>query len=243
MSISDDGGSKASTTSTATVAFLDAALSATGVAVSSDIEGNSTGTVTVATFTDGNPSATTADFTATIISWGDGTTSTGTVSETGSTFSVSGSHTYSDEGTDTISVLDQRRRRQHGEHHLDRHGRRCGAQRHREERQRHRGHRPHRDGGHLHPDGNPSATTADFAATINRPGDQAHRRPAPPAERQQFLVSGSAALVDEAHRHDQRRPGDGGSRRARLDRHGRRCALSATGVERSATSRAIRPAP
>src|SRR6202035_3724335 len=90
VSISDDCGSTAGTPSTSTV--TDAALTATGVAVS-DIEGHSTGTVPVATFTDGNPLATTADFTATI-TWGDSTTSSGSVSETGSTFTVSGRHTY-----------------------------------------------------------------------------------------------------------------------------------------------------
>jgi hypothetical protein len=53
----------------------------------------------VATFTDANPGATTADFTATI-NWGDGTTSSGTVSgPTGGPFTVSGTHTYPSSGT------------------------------------------------------------------------------------------------------------------------------------------------
>ena len=99
VTIKDDGGSTASTTSTATVA--DAALTATGVDVSA-IEGNAV-TATVATFTDANPLATTADFTATI-TWGDGTTSTGTITEKNGVFSVTGTHTYTDESTDPISV-------------------------------------------------------------------------------------------------------------------------------------------
>ena len=52
----------------------------------------------VTTFTDANPTATAADFMATI-NWGDGTSSAGTVTQTGTvlggtTFSVSGSHPY-----------------------------------------------------------------------------------------------------------------------------------------------------
>lgn len=55
----------------------------------------------VATFTDTNPLATTADFTATI-NWGDSSTSSGTVSgSTGGPFTVSGSHTYANTGTFT----------------------------------------------------------------------------------------------------------------------------------------------
>jgi hypothetical protein len=58
----------------------------------------------VAAFTDANPYATTADFTATI-DWGDGSTSAGTVSgPTGGPFTVSGSHTYASTGPESISV-------------------------------------------------------------------------------------------------------------------------------------------
>ncbi len=101
VTINDDGGSTATDGGTTTVA--DAALTATGKNVSAT-EGSSTGTVTVATFTDANPNAPTTDFTATI-NWGDGgATSTGTVTESSGVFSVSGSHTYAAQGTDTISV-------------------------------------------------------------------------------------------------------------------------------------------
>ena len=60
----------------------------------------------VATFSDPDPNATAADYAATI-DWGDGTlpTSPGTVSgPTGGPFTVSGSHTYADEGTYTVLV-------------------------------------------------------------------------------------------------------------------------------------------
>ena len=85
-------------------------------------EGSSTGTVTVATFTDANPSATAGDFTATI-NWGDGTSSSGTITEDPNTkiFSVNGAaHTYTEEGQYTITVDDRRRRRQHDDR--DQHG-------------------------------------------------------------------------------------------------------------------------
>ena len=54
--------------------------------------------MTVATFTDANPNATVSDFTATI-TWGDGSTSAGTVVATGNGFAVNGAHTYADEGS------------------------------------------------------------------------------------------------------------------------------------------------
>jgi hypothetical protein len=59
---------------------------------------------TVATFTDDNPDATPADFTATI-DWGDGTgTTSGTIGLASAAFTVNGSHTYADEGTFTVTV-------------------------------------------------------------------------------------------------------------------------------------------
>jgi len=62
--------------------------------------------VTVATFTSGDGSASPDDFNATI-NWGDGSTSQGTVSESGNTYIVSGSHTYQSLGyyNFTVSVI------------------------------------------------------------------------------------------------------------------------------------------
>jgi hypothetical protein len=62
----------------------------------------------VATFTDANQGAPVSDFTAEI-NWGDGTSSAGTVTAEGGTpngglFSVSGTHTYDEEGAYLISV-------------------------------------------------------------------------------------------------------------------------------------------
>ena len=58
--------------------------------------------VRVASFTTATPGDT---FSATI-NWGDGTTTTGTIASTGpGSFDVTGSHTYSEDGTDSGSVL------------------------------------------------------------------------------------------------------------------------------------------
>src|SRR5207253_5872305 len=57
----------------------------------------------VATFTDANPFFTTADFTATI-AWGDGNTSSGAVALASGTFTVSGTHTYAEEGTYAVAI-------------------------------------------------------------------------------------------------------------------------------------------
>jgi hypothetical protein len=58
----------------------------------------------VATFVDDNPTATPADFTATI-DWGDGSgTSMGTIASSSAAFTVLGNHTYADECTCTATV-------------------------------------------------------------------------------------------------------------------------------------------
>jgi hypothetical protein len=103
VSISDKGGSPASASPTATVGV--AGLTATGTNISL-VEGVSF-TGQVATFTDANPTAPLADFSATI-NWGDGTaTSSGTVTQpggVGTTFVVSGTHTYAEKGVHTFTV-------------------------------------------------------------------------------------------------------------------------------------------
>jgi len=58
----------------------------------------------VATFSDSNSGDTPASFTATI-RWGDGLTTPGAVSGGAGTFTVSGGHTYADEGNDPASVI------------------------------------------------------------------------------------------------------------------------------------------
>jgi len=97
VSIADAGGSATS----ATTSLQTSTVSVQAAAPSGVIEGTSF-SGPVASFTDGNASDTAADFTATI-NWGDGQSSAGTVSGNGP-FTVSGSHTYAEDGAYTITV-------------------------------------------------------------------------------------------------------------------------------------------
>ena len=83
------------------VVVADAALSATGRTIIS----TQTFSGTVASFTDADPAGVVADYSATI-SWGDGATSPGIVAAGGSSFIVTGSHTYAASalGPQTITV-------------------------------------------------------------------------------------------------------------------------------------------
>jgi uncharacterized repeat protein (TIGR01451 family) len=90
-------------TSTATI--QDASLFVSGQDLSIP-EGSSLAT-TIASFTDGNPNARLSDFTATIL-WGDGSSSTGQIVQSGGSFLVQGSHVYAEDGvyTATVTVRD-----------------------------------------------------------------------------------------------------------------------------------------
>lgn len=88
---------------TISVADADTTLTGTGTPVSATEQSSFTGQI--ATFTDNNTSADPADFTA-VIDWGDGTSATTTsVTGSGGTLTVSGTHTYADEGTFTPVVV------------------------------------------------------------------------------------------------------------------------------------------
>jgi hypothetical protein len=90
------------TVANSTAMVADAALSATGVNISST-EGAAFSGV-VATFTDADPNAMAGDFTATI-TWGDSNTSTGMITVNGSGgFNVTGSNTYAEEGSYAVIV-------------------------------------------------------------------------------------------------------------------------------------------
>jgi hypothetical protein len=91
----------------ATASIADATLTATGRVFTATENAQFSGT-TVASFTDANPNAAIGDFTATI-DWGDGRTSTAPGPDTfligvGGTFSVGGSHTYTDEKIYPVKV-------------------------------------------------------------------------------------------------------------------------------------------
>ena len=101
VKVTDVGGSTATASGTNTVA--DAPLTAGTLTLHGGTEGVSAGSASFG-FTDANPGATTADFSATI-DWGDGHTSSGTVTgPTGGPFTVTGSHQYAEEGNYTVSV-------------------------------------------------------------------------------------------------------------------------------------------
>jgi hypothetical protein len=94
------GTATATATGTATVANSDV-LSGTAVAIG--ITAGETFTGPVATFTDTVAGRTAADFTASI-TWGDGATTTGTVTAAGGTFTVSGTHAYATPGVFPVAV-------------------------------------------------------------------------------------------------------------------------------------------
>jgi len=87
---------------TLTVAASDQPITASGTTVSATEGASFSGSV--ASFTDPDTAATASEYTATI-EWGDSTSSTGTISgPTGGPFTVSGEHTYAEEGTYTVTV-------------------------------------------------------------------------------------------------------------------------------------------
>jgi uncharacterized repeat protein (TIGR01451 family) len=88
-----------------TVTVTDVAVTPTGGFTVNAIEGANSGVQTVATFIDPAGAEPLADYSADI-QWGDGNTSTGTISfdSTSGTFTVQGSHLYSEEGSFTITT-------------------------------------------------------------------------------------------------------------------------------------------
>ncbi|HXA34263.1 MAG TPA: hypothetical protein VNV87_18575, partial [Acidimicrobiales bacterium] len=76
-------------------------LTVTGVPVS--IPESSAFSGPVATFIDSDPSLPASDFTATI-AWGDGTTTPGAIAGSSGNFTVTGTHTYADEGSFAVGV-------------------------------------------------------------------------------------------------------------------------------------------
>ncbi|HWB14604.1 MAG TPA: DUF4214 domain-containing protein [Pirellulales bacterium] len=98
--VADVGGSTAAANSTATI--TEPSILATAVAVSG-FERSALTNVALATFTHGNGAEPVGEFTVTI-DWGDGTSSSGHVTESGTTYTIAGTHTYLDEGTFTVKV-------------------------------------------------------------------------------------------------------------------------------------------
>jgi hypothetical protein len=101
ISVTEDNGTSDGLPFTVT----DATLSNLTINNPNATEGIGFSGFTVATFTDANTSAPATDFTATV-TWGDGSSSAASVVATGTTgtFAVVASHTYAEEGTETLSV-------------------------------------------------------------------------------------------------------------------------------------------
>ncbi len=95
-------GSSATIASIATVTEADVFTAGAALALSATAGKAFSGTV--ATFSDSYLGNTAADLTATI-TWGDGTTSVGTVTDVNGAISVAGAHSYAAAGSDTLSVV------------------------------------------------------------------------------------------------------------------------------------------
>jgi hypothetical protein len=102
VTMADDDSSTVSATATTTANVAAGnPLTAQPVAFTGTEAQSFTGTV--ANFADATASDTAASFTATI-KWGDGTSSTGTVTGGNGSFTVTGSHTYADDGAYAVAV-------------------------------------------------------------------------------------------------------------------------------------------
>ena len=104
--IVDDGGQTATATSSNSATIAAAPLTGSGVTENGTQDVSLT--APVATFTDANPDGSVSNFTATVI-WGDGTAATSaTITESGGVFTVTGTHTYTVQGTymPTVSIVD-----------------------------------------------------------------------------------------------------------------------------------------
>jgi hypothetical protein len=109
--VMDDGGKTATITGTATVGDADL-TGVTAATASGGVEGMTAATLSGATFTDAAGTyGSLSDFSVKSVAWGDGSTdATGlSIGGSGGSYSVSGSHSYSEEGTSynfTIIVMD-----------------------------------------------------------------------------------------------------------------------------------------
>src|SRR5581483_1953226 len=101
VTLSDDAPGTATATTTSTAVINNSNLSVTATNFSAAEYTSFTGSV--GSFTDVDTTKTAADFTATI-DWGDGVTSSATVSGGSGSFTLSGPHTYADEGSYTVTL-------------------------------------------------------------------------------------------------------------------------------------------
>ncbi|HEV3340247.1 MAG TPA: DUF4214 domain-containing protein [Pirellulales bacterium] len=105
VALADDAPGTASATTSTTATVTEADTLVAGAAATLTPTEGATFTGTLATFTNTtNPTNPASDFTATI-NWGDGSTGVGTVSGSAGAFTVTGSHLYAEEGTNTATVI------------------------------------------------------------------------------------------------------------------------------------------
>ena len=102
VTVTADNGAGGTTSQTFAWIVNDAPLSIQATPVAAT-EGVDTGSVTVATFTTPDLGSQAGDFTATV-TWGDGTSDSGTVSGGNGTFSVTDDHNYAEAGAFPVSV-------------------------------------------------------------------------------------------------------------------------------------------
>jgi subtilisin-like proprotein convertase family protein len=102
---SDESGTTSNDTLLTVIVDTTPALVGTGGFTVTGVEGSSTGSVTVATFTDPGPARPLGDYSATI-DWGDGSTSAGTITFDSGTgvFTVAGSHVYDNPGAFVVTT-------------------------------------------------------------------------------------------------------------------------------------------
>jgi Ca2+-binding RTX toxin-like protein len=99
--INHDQSPAVTVTTFATV--IDPAMSAAGVVSLTAVEGTTTSSLALATFTDPGGAEALKDYSA-AITWGDGKTSVGTISLSSGAFTVSGNHQYAEQGSFSIQV-------------------------------------------------------------------------------------------------------------------------------------------
>ena len=103
VTLSDDAPGTATATANSTVNVAAGALASQEVLTSATEHVALADSTTVATFTDTNSTDLASGFAASI-NWGDGTTTTGSVSGSNGSFTVDGGHTYLDEASAPVSV-------------------------------------------------------------------------------------------------------------------------------------------
>jgi hypothetical protein len=103
VTLTDDAPGTATATATGAATVSEADPTVTRTAATGTVTEGVSASGTLVTFTDPGSGHAASAFTATV-DWGDGTTTSGTITGAGPTFTVSGSHTWADEGTDNIVV-------------------------------------------------------------------------------------------------------------------------------------------